>query len=163
MSIRKGIISAILSLLATAASARGIAMDIPMVHKGANTFYVSGMIPGTTPAAFMVDTGSSYMTINEDTLEALRATDRVEYRRDIIGVLANGEEQRVAIYWIPKMLLGERCLLTDVEVAVFPGKTRQILGLNVLRRTSPFQFSVDPPSLRLSNCGQQLTQWESAK
>ena len=160
MHIGKNIITIILWALPALVSASGQALDIPMQVKGSNTFYITGVIPGTAPSSFMVDTGSSYMTINQDTLEALRAIDGVEYRRDIVGVLASGEERRVPIYRIATLLLGSRCLLNDVEVAVFPGKTRQILGLNVLRRTSPFQFSVDPPSLRLNNCSQQLSKQE---
>jgi len=153
----RGITGIVLWALITPAFANGLAQEIPMQLKGASSFYITGVIPGTAPSSFMVDTGSSYMTINEQTLEALQAIDGVEYRRDIVGVLANGEERRVPIYRIADLLLGNHCLLHDIEVAVFPGKTRQILGLSVLRRTSPFQFSVDPPSLRLSNCSQQLS------
>jgi hypothetical protein len=39
-----------------------------------------------------------------------------------------------------------------VEAAVFPGKTRQILGLSALKKAAPFIFSMDPPNLVLSNC-----------
>jgi hypothetical protein len=37
---------------------------------------------------------------------------------------------------------------------VFPARTRQILGLSALNKAAPFTFSVDPPSLVLSNCAQ---------
>lgn len=156
----RGITGIVLWLLITPAFANGLVQEIPMQLKDASSFYITGVIPGTAPSAFMVDTGSSYMTINAETLETLQAIDGVEYKRNIVGVLASGEERRVPIYRIAALLLGDHCLLHDVEVAVFPGKTRQILGLNVLRRTSPFRFSVDPPSLRLSNCEQQLSRQE---
>ena len=151
----RALLTAIVALTATLpAPARAVEVAIPMELRGASTFYVTGAIPGTAPTAFMVDTGSSYMTINEETLQQLRAGGGVEFRREIVGILASGEERRVPIYRIPQMRLGGGCLLDDVEVAVFPGRTRQILGLNVLRRTAPFRFSVDPPVLTLSNCGQ---------
>ncbi len=153
MTFGNTILSALLWLMPLLAGAGSGALDIPMHPRGASTFYVDGRISGTEPALFMVDTGSSYMTINEETLKRLQAIDGVEYRREIVGMLASGEQRRVPIYRVSALLLGDRCLLNDVEVAVFPGRTRQILGLNVLRRTSPFRFSVDPPSLRLSNCG----------
>ena len=129
-----------------------------MTLKGSKTFYVSGRMAGTEPAEFMVDTGSSYMTINQATLDKLQTDGQAVYLRDLTGVLANGEEMVVPVYRIPRMILGNSCELSDVEAAVFPGNTRQILGLSVLRRTAPFMFSIDPPVLHLSNCNQQLSQ-----
>jgi hypothetical protein len=35
---------------------------------------------------------------------------------------------------------------------VLPGTSRGLFGLSALKRTAPFEFSVDPPVLRLSNC-----------
>jgi hypothetical protein len=56
------------------------------------------------------------------------------------------------IYSIQSINIGGQCSLQDIEVAVFPGNTRQILGLSTLRQASPFIFSMDPPQLILSNC-----------
>jgi hypothetical protein len=56
------------------------------------------------------------------------------------------------------MEVGKECRVTDIEVAVFPGSTRQILGLSTLRKASPFLFSMDPPRLHLSNCYGQISQ-----
>ncbi|ODB96159.1 hypothetical protein A3196_04905 [Candidatus Thiodiazotropha endoloripes] len=126
--------------------------DVPMHSKGANTFYISGKIGNMAPTEFMVDTGSSYMTINENTLAELQAVGNPRYLRDLKGVLANGAEMLVPVYTITDVLIGEKCLLEEVEVAVFPGKTRQILGLSALLKTAPFTFSAEPPQLQLSNC-----------
>lgn len=126
--------------------------DVPMHLKGASTFYISGRIGAMPPADFMVDTGSSYMTINEETLANLKLTEEPVYLHDLTGVLANGDHMRVPVYSISRVQLGEACMLEEVEVAVFPGKTRQILGLSVLLKAAPFVFSTDPPQLQLSNC-----------
>ncbi|MES9942211.1 MAG: retropepsin-like aspartic protease [Candidatus Thiodiazotropha sp. 6PLUC2] len=126
--------------------------DIPMHSKGANTFYISGKIGSMAASEFMVDTGSSYMTINESTLAELRTVGNPRYLRDLRGVLANGAEMQVPVYTVSDVLIGEKCLLEEVEVAVFPGKTRQILGLSALLKTAPFTFSAEPPQLQLSNC-----------
>lgn len=131
---------------------------VPMTLKGSKTFYVSGWIAGTEPTEFMVDTGSSYLTINQVTLNKLQTTGQAHYLRDLIGVLANGDEVVMPVYRIPRIILGDSCELSDVEAVVFPGDTRQILGLSVLRKAAPFMFSVDPPELQLSNCRQQLGQ-----
>ncbi|MEJ2619817.1 MAG: retropepsin-like aspartic protease [Candidatus Thiodiazotropha sp.] len=132
--------------------AEPIVFDVPMHSKGANTFYISGKIGSMAPTEFMVDTGSSYMTINETTLAELQQVGNPRYLKDLKGVLANGSEMLVPVYTITDVLIGEKCLLDEVEVAVFPGKTRQILGLSALLKTAPFTFSAEPPQLQLSNC-----------
>ena len=132
--------------------AERVVFDVPMHSKGANTFYISGKIGDMAPAEFMVDTGSSYMTINESTLAELQVVGNPRYLRDLKGVLANGAEMLVPVYTVANVLIGDKCLLDEVEVAVFPGSTRQILGLSALLKTAPFTFSTEPPQLQLSNC-----------
>lgn len=138
-------------------SAQELGIGVPMQLKGAKTYYISARVSGMEPSEFMVDTGSSYTTINEYTLDRLLAHGGAEYLRDLTAVLANGAELRVPLYRIAGIQLGSQCQLTRLEVAVFPGRTRQILGLSTLRKASPFLFSVDPPQLRLSNCNNQLS------
>jgi hypothetical protein len=133
--------------------------DVPMYSKGANTYYISGKIGEMAPTEFMVDTGSSYMTINEATLSRLQLVGNPRYVRKLKGTLANGAEMQVPVYTINNVLIGDHCLLEEVEVAVFPGTTRQILGLSALLKTAPFIFSTEPPQLQLSNC--QLTKMAS--
>lgn len=140
-------------LLAGPALASDFDFDVPMHLKGASTFYISGRVGDMPPSDFMVDTGSSYMTINEETLALLQQTENPVYLRDLTGILANGDQMRVPVYAVSSVQLGEGCRLNEVEVAVFPGKTRQILGLSVLLKAAPFVFSTDPPQLQLSNCG----------
>jgi hypothetical protein len=135
------------------AMANDFNFDLPMHLKGASTFYISGRIGDMPQADFMVDTGSSYMTINEQTLADLRLTEDPVYQRDLYGILANGDRMRVPVYTVSSVQLGDGCRLEDVEVAVFPGNTRQILGLSVLLKAAPFVFSTNPPQLQLSNCG----------
>lgn len=123
-----------------------------MRNGGAATYYVAGYMDGAGDMDFMVDTGSGYMTINEETLKALKSNNRVRYVRKLRGVLADGSELLVPVYKIERLSIGGECHLQDVEAAVFPGATRQILGLSALRKAAPFIFSFDPPNLVLSNC-----------
>lgn len=132
--------------------AQGLNVTVPMHLKSAKTYYVTGRISDTEPAEFMVDTGSSYTTINEATLAKLQANGKSRYLRDLVAIMANGDEMVVPVHRIANLDIGGVCNLADVEVAVLPAATRQILGLSALRKASPFQFSVDPPELRLSNC-----------
>ena len=131
---------------------------IPMREKGATTYYVDGEIYGVGPVDFMVDTGSGYMTINEETLAILQQTGGATYVRELSGVLADGSTKNVPMYRIAQVRIGAACTLHDVEAAVFPGNTRQILGLNALRQAAPFIFSMNPPQLVLSHCTARVAQ-----
>lgn len=126
--------------------------NVPMRDKGAATYYVDGEITGVGAVDFMVDTGSGYMTINEETLGVLQESGGATYVKELSGILADGTVLTVPVYRIAQMRIGPTCTLKDVEAAVFPGKTRQILGLSALRQAAPFIFSMDPPKLVLSNC-----------
>lgn len=152
--MRRSAITLLLTLaLAAPLHGSDFDFDVPMHLKGASTFYISGRIGDMPPSEFMVDTGSSYMTINEETLASLKLIEAPVYLRDLTGILANGDRMRVPVYAVSSVQLGENCHLEEVEVAVFPGKTRQILGLSALLKAAPFVFSTDPPQLELSNCG----------
>jgi len=125
---------------------------VDMRANSATTFYVQGEIAGLGPVDLMVDTGSGYMTINEEMLAELQGAGRVRYVKQLRGRLANGNEMNVPVYAIEALNIGNGCRLNNVEAAVFPGKTRAILGLNALQRAAPFIFSFEPPRLVLSNC-----------
>ena len=130
--------------------------SVEMTNLGASTYYVKGEILGLGAVNMMVDTGSGYSTINEHTLKVLKKNGAAHYVKDLVGILANGEKMRVAVYRLSAINIGGSCWLHNIEAAVFPGKTRQILGLSALRKTSPFLFSMEPPELKLSNCKTQL-------
>lgn len=141
--------------MAAAAGQFGTAVDMQV--RDSVTYYVAVRMAGVGTADLMVDTGSGYMTINEQMLAALKQAGQVRYLRQLRGRLANGRELEVPIYNIARLGIGEHCWLDDVEAAVFPGHTRAILGLNALQRTAPFVFSFDPPQLLLSNCEGTVT------
>lgn len=143
-------------MLSTPLLARG-GTSVPMHDKGASTFYVPVSIEGWGTGDFLVDTGASYMTINQAALDSLKANHQVKYIRDLVGTLADGDQLVVPVYRIALVRIGKGCMLTNVEAAVFPGATRNILGLSALRRAAPFRFSVDPPSLVLSGCQADTT------
>ncbi|PLX63663.1 TIGR02281 family clan AA aspartic protease [Sedimenticola selenatireducens] len=139
-------------LLGTAASAGEFGTSIPMRAGNATTYYVKAVAGDLEAMDFMVDTGSGYTTINEETLGELQRNEQAEYLRELRGILANGTEMVVPVYRLSNFNIGGGCQLSNVEAAVFPGKTRQILGLSALKQAGPFIFSFDPPNLILSNC-----------
>ena len=117
-----------------------------------DTFYVRVGVDGAGGESYLVDTGAGYMTITNNTLARSQAAGTATYLREMEGHLADGRIIRVPVYRISAITIGESCRLENVEVAVLPGASRGLFGLSALRKASPFEFSVDPPSLRLSNC-----------
>ena len=127
---------------------------IPMQEKGARTFYIEARLGGFGKSEFMVDTGSGYTTINEQTLRSLKQSGKATYVKDLLGLLADGSEKRVPVYRLSSFALSDSCEIHDIEVAIFPGTTRHILGLNTLRKMGAFEFSFVPPQLIFKQCGE---------
>ena len=146
------ILAGALLLLATAAQAELQTVFVPMHDKGTSTLYVRGSIGGEGEAEFMVDTGASYMALNEVTMDALREAGQARYLRKLKGMMADGRARTVPVYLVKEIAIGEHCVIRDVEVAVLPGNTRNILGLSALRKTAPFVFDLETPALGLSHC-----------
>lgn len=146
-------LAGILALVTGAnATADDFGTSIPMRAGSATTYYVKAVAGDLEAMDFMVDTGSGYTTINEETLLELQRDEQVEYLRELRGILADGTEMVVPVYRLAHFNIGGGCRLNNIEAAVFPGKTRQILGLSALKQAGPFIFSFDPPNLILSNC-----------
>lgn len=129
-------------------------ITVPLHNKGASTFYIQGQLGSLAATDFMVDTGSGYMVINEASLAQLKQNGQARYVKDIRGILANGKKFVVPVWRISSLTIANECVLYNVEAAVFPGKTRQILGLTALKKAAPFSFSFDPPQIIFSHCTQ---------
>ena len=126
--------------------------EIPLYKKSAQTYYIKAQIGGLAATEFMLDTGSGYNTINEETLAKLKANGSATYIKDIVGILADGSLKTVPVWSLSQFNIGGVCILNNVEAAVFPNKTRQILGLSALKQTAPFTVSFDPAKIVLSHC-----------
>lgn len=148
----------ILFLLTSALSLPALAaqntVTVPIHSKGASTFYIKGKLGNLAATDFMVDTGSGYMVINQDSLTQLQKDGQAVYVKEIRGILANGKKYVVPVWRIDSLTIADQCVLHNVEAAVFPGKTRQILGLTALKKAAPFSFSFEPPQMVFSHCTQ---------
>jgi predicted aspartyl protease len=142
-----------LTLISTPVLAGEFDVTVPMHDKGLATYYVHAQVADLGASEFMVDTGSGYLTINEQTLIALQERKQAQYVKELRAILANGTELIIPVYAINQLRIGN-CTIRNVEAAVFPARTRQILGLSALNKAAPFTFSIDPPELVLSNCAQ---------
>ncbi len=127
---------------------------IAMIEEPAsNAYYVDVQVEGMELMRFLVDTGSSYTVINEETLGILKSRERAHFLKHLTGTLADGARKLIPVYRLAQFSIGNKCTLDNVEVAVLPGKVRQILGLSALKQAAPFVFSTAPPSLALKHCG----------
>ena len=152
MRIPVFIAASFIALTGGATFADPLPVSLPMYEKGAATYYVQGQIDGYGATEFMVDTGSGYMTINEQILAALKQQKMARYLRDLQGVMTDGSTQTVPVYELSAVRIGSDCVISKVEAAVFPGTTRPILGLSALKRVAPFEFSIGPARLTLNGC-----------
>jgi predicted aspartyl protease len=142
----------VLAAAVPAAEADWFDLTVPMQQQKSGNFYVQGVLSDEVATEFLVDTGSGYVSLSKTTFSRLKDRPGTEYVREIVGAMANGELVRVPIYRIATLSLSEQCVLADVEVAVFPGTRRDILGLSALRRVEPFALRLSPPVLMVSGC-----------
>ena len=133
-------------------AAGGVDATVPMHEKGASTYYVSVSINDRVSSDFLVDTGSGYVTINSEILGELMREQGTVFVKEIAAVMADGSETVVPVYRLASLNLGNNCVIRDVEAAVLPGTTRNILGLSALKKAAPFTLSTTPPALALTNC-----------
>lgn len=127
-------------------------MTVGLQRHHAGTFYVDGALDGYGNMKFLVDTGSSYMVINETVLAVLSKAGQVQPGRELSGLMADGTRRIIPTYRLKGLRIGEACWIGEVEAAVIPGNSRPILGMDVLARLAPFTFSANPAQLMLASC-----------
>lgn len=153
-------------LLARAEPVAGAADSAPtavtLQKRPTGTFYIPATLEGHGALDLLVDTGSSFLVINEALLARLKAEGRARFSHELNGSMADGSSRVIPVYRLSALRLGDSCWVRDVEAAVFPGSTRPILGMNVLARLAPFTFTADPPQLALHRCQGEAAQAEAA-
>ena len=125
---------------------------IPMHSQGTHTFYIDSQIHGAGEYSMLVDTGSGYSVINEETLQLLMANGQAKYVSKLRGKMADGSERIIPLYRIAAITLGKNCVIRNIKAAVMPNNARQIIGISTLMQAAPFSMSFNPPLLSLSQC-----------
>lgn len=147
------LLATLLGLLWAAAQLQASqSFDIPMQLVSSGAFYVKASLDSRVDTDMLLDTGSGYVSLSDDTFDKIKDEPGTIFRRFITGVMANGKASRVPVYLISELRLSEQCILRDVEVAVFRNAKRDILGLSALRQLQPLTLQLDPPVLTAS-CG----------
>ena len=133
---------------ATAASAVDIELPLQQVESG--NFYLDATLDNIVQTELLFDTGSGYVSLSKRTFDRIKSDPGTVFSRHISGRMANGRTVSVPVYTIRELSLSAECVLSDLEVVVFPNADRDILGLNALRKLQPFTFQMDPPMLSAS-------------
>jgi len=152
------LLSVLIILASPWARADSEQQQIPMRTHGAHTYYISSEIPGAGQFSMLIDTGSAYSVINEETLASLSNKGQAHFVKKLRGTMADGSKRVIPLYRISAINLGGNCLIKDIHAAILPGKSRQIIGISTLMRAAPFAMSFDPPMLSLNQCVPQLQQ-----
>lgn len=152
------LLSVLIILVSTWAQADSGQQQVPMQTHGAHTYYISSEIPGAGQFSMLIDTGSAYSVINEETLASLSSKGQAHFVKKLRGTMADGSERVIPLYRISAINLGGNCLIKDIHAAILPGKSRQIIGISTLMRAAPFAMSFDPPLLSLNQCVLQTQQ-----
>ena len=133
--------------------------SIPLTEKGTDVFYLPARL-GDTDTELLFDTGSGYLALNERIMGRLEDEGRASYLHSIHARMASGAVNKVDIYRVEALRLGDSCTLYNVDAAMLKGSTRNILGMNVLKQVASFNVSFSDNTLTLKGCNgqpQQLT------
>lgn len=146
------------SLLALSPSLHAEPLILPLYEKGSSVFYMQASVDGIGSTEFMLDTGSAYLALNSNIMAQLKQQGKARFIRYQKAKLASGQIDRVKIYRVSRLRLSESCVLDNIEAVMLPKKTRNILGINVLKQTAPISISLSPPTLRLDGCRSALNE-----
>jgi len=154
LALAAGLIPTIGSPASPLPDAGRAAVSVDLQRRETGTFYIPGAIQGYGEVELLVDTGSSFLVINQAMLTALERSGSAIFSHELRGCMADGTDTVVPVYRLAGVRLGAECWIQDVEAAVFPGTSRPILGMNILVRLAPFTFSTEPPQLALNQCAE---------
>lgn len=142
----------LISLAFSGAASASDGLTLPLHQADSGNYYLPARLNGAVETDLLFDTGSGYVTLGRATFDRLKGDVGTVFARSIHGAMANGKVLEVKVYRIRELSLGEHCVLRDIEVAVLPNATRDILGLNALRRLQPFTLQMEPPLISGAHC-----------
>ncbi|WP_394221302.1 aspartyl protease family protein [Alteromonas gracilis] len=147
--MRTSLSTLLLLTLTFAASVSAIEQNIPLSQSRGGTLYLEATLESNVNASFLLDTGSSLLTLNQATFDALTRNQKLLATRTSAARMANGKILKVSQYQLNSVRIGNTCEVGPVEVAVLP-KGNNILGINTLLRVAPLTITSD--SVILAGC-----------
>ena len=140
-----------LSLLSTLFTGKASAIEqrIALSQSKGGTLYLEATLESKVKASFLLDTGSSLITLNQATFDALTRDQKLHATRTSAARMANGKIVKISQYQLSSVRIGNTCEVGPVEVAVLP-KGNNILGINTLLRVAP--LTITPSSVVVAGC-----------
>lgn len=120
-------------------------------HAG-GTLYLDATLDSAVQASFLLDTGSSLLTLNEQTFKALTRNKALTAISKAAARMANGKIVTVSQYRLDSVRIGGQCEVGPVDVSVLP-KGNNILGVNALLKAAPLTLTAE--ALTLAGCMQK--------
>lgn len=142
-------LAVICGVLSICTSAFAVEQNIPLLQSKGGTLYLEATLESLVKASFLLDTGSSLLTLNEATFKALTKNQKLAATRTSAARMANGKILKVSQYQLSSVRIGDTCEVGPVEVAVLP-KGNNILGINTLLRVAP--MTITSSSVLLAGC-----------
>lgn len=137
--------------LACTSAVSAIEQNIPLSQSKGGTLYLEATLESNIKASFLLDTGSSLLTLNQATFDALTKNQKLLATRTSAARMANGKIVKISQYQLNSVRIGNTCEVGPVEVAVLP-KGNNILGINTLLRVAP--LTITPDAVILAGCEQ---------
>lgn len=156
-------LSFVLACVPSVMFAKDFEFKLPLSQQSSGNYYIEGTLSNDDEVDFLVDTGAGMVILAERTFQSLSADSKKEPIKRIAARMADGRTKTVNVYSLEHLVLGHGCDVGPLEVAVIPGASNNILGLNVLNKAAPFAIYNSPPSLALSVCAEALSTFSTAQ
>ncbi len=142
VKVRAPLLTLLIFFIGCTSAVSAIEQNIPLSQSKGGTLYLEATLESNIKASFLLDTGSSLLTLNQATFDALTQNQKLLATRTSAARMANGKIVKISQYQLNSVRIGNTCEVGPVEVAVLP-KGNNILGVNTLMRVAPLTITSD--------------------
>ncbi len=141
--LRSLMLMAVLSTVSVGAAADDT-MSVALASNDVGTLHVDATLGAAVDTHFLLDTGSAYVVLTDETRRRLAGEGALTPVRQLRAVMANNSTARAQVYRVNAMRLATGCIVRDFEAVALPGARKDILGLSALRAVAPFTVHLEP-------------------
>jgi len=124
---------------------------IALTRTDVGTLHLHGRMGPGPDTEFLLDTGSAYVVLSEETRRSLERRGLLTPLRYLRALMANNTSVRAQVFRVSMLTLSNGCIVRDFEAVALPGARKNILGLSALKTVAPFTIHFSPDQLAL-NC-----------
>lgn len=142
------------TLLALGAASQAEPTSVALEASDVGTLHVAARFDASHTTRFLLDTGSAFVVLTDETRRELQRAGKLERLRELNAVMANNASVRAPVFRVSALDLGNGCVIRDFEAVALPGARKNILGLTALKRVAPFTIQFGPDRLALTCVGE---------